>query len=269
MKSFPPLASFALMVVLGAGGAPAAEERIPLLRAGEQTFSNVVVTGKSATDLFFLHAGGVGNVKLKALPPGLQQRFGYDAAKAAEAEAAQAEVRRQGINPLYLPKPKAPPAVLPEPKTGTPALAAPAAPDTEPAARSFLGKPGPDLIIERWLTPPPHRGGKWTFVDFWATWCGPCRASIPHLNALHREFGDRVVFIGLTDEPEPVVRRMTEPKIEYTVANDTRAQSLRAAGVQSIPYGILMDPRGIVRWEGHPAELTREALAALLATGSR
>ena len=148
---------------------------------------------------------------------------------------------------------------------------APAADNTTAAAAATVlatdSPPAPVPELRQQST--MQRGLKWTLVDYWATWSEPCRAAIPHLNALHREFGDRVVFIGLTDEPEPVVRRLTEPRIEYTVAIDNLAQSRKAVGATNLPHAILMDPKGIVRWEGQPASLTREALAGLLSGAAR
>ena len=52
--------------------------------------------------------------------------------------------------------------------------------------------------VEKWLTDAPDLNGKFVLVDMWATWCGPCRRSIPHLNELYAKFKDRLVVIGLS-----------------------------------------------------------------------
>jgi cytochrome c biogenesis protein CcmG, thiol:disulfide interchange protein DsbE len=80
----------------------------------------------------------------------------------------------------------------------------------------------------------------------------PCRASIPELNAFFEKYHDRLVIVGLTDEPEAAVRQMTDPHIEYAVAIDTQQRMIRTLGVTGIPHCILVDPHGIVRYEGMP-----------------
>ena len=80
-------------VVLGAFDA-FADARLPLLQAGDESFTNVVVTSVTPTDLYFRHAGGMGNVKLKNLDASLQSRFGYNATNAANVARAQAEATR-------------------------------------------------------------------------------------------------------------------------------------------------------------------------------
>ncbi|HSY19971.1 MAG TPA: thioredoxin family protein [Candidatus Acidoferrales bacterium] len=68
-----------------------ADEKLPVLRAGNITYSNITVSTVSATDVYFTYSGGMGNVKLKDLSPDLQQHFKYDPDKAREAEQKQAE----------------------------------------------------------------------------------------------------------------------------------------------------------------------------------
>lgn len=67
------------------------DEKLPLLKAGSDTYTNVTVTSVSATDIYFIHAGGTANVKLKSLSPELQKHFHFDPKKAGAAELKQAE----------------------------------------------------------------------------------------------------------------------------------------------------------------------------------
>ncbi len=137
-------------------------------------------------------------------------------------------------------------------------------------ARSFINRPAPDLVVDTWMTPQPSTRGKMVLIDFWATWCGPCCAGIPKLNALHRKFADRLVVIGISPETPEDVMAMTEPRIEYYHAVDPLQRTKSAYGVQAIPHIVIIDPTGVVRWEGLPTlpghELTEQVVAKLLDT---
>jgi thiol-disulfide isomerase/thioredoxin len=136
-------------------------------------------------------------------------------------------------------------------------------------AKSYLGQKAPALVVEKWLTPKPEMEGKFLLIDFWATWCGPCRVAIPELNQIHKQFGDRVCVVGISDEPEATVRAMATPNMIYAVAIDTRAKLKREVEVRGIPHVMLIDPKGIVRWEGFPLlhgeELTPEVVRSVIA----
>jgi hypothetical protein len=74
-----------------------------------------------------------------------------------------------------------------------------------------------------------------------------------------------MVIIGLSDETEAEVKKMRSPKMDYSVAIDTKGRMSRETGVQGIPHTVLIDPKGIVRFEGHPGYLTTAGLEKLLA----
>lgn len=135
-------------------------------------------------------------------------------------------------------------------------------------AKSLLGQKAPELVVEKWLTPQPDTKGKFVLIDFWATWCGPCRAAIPELNTFQKKFADKLVVIGISDESEDKVKALAEPKVEYASAIDPQARMKKTVEVKGIPHCILIDPDGIVRWEGFPLlgghELTEKVIEEII-----
>jgi thiol-disulfide isomerase/thioredoxin len=123
-----------------------------------------------------------------------------------------------------------------------------------PAAE--LGDAAEPLQIAAWVKGKPvdlaAGKGKQVFViEFWATWCGPCRESIPHLTELQKQFKDKgVVFIGITDEKTEVAKKFVEKmgaKMDYTVAVDAGKTSkgyMEAYGVNGIPNAFVVDKAG-------------------------
>jgi thiol-disulfide isomerase/thioredoxin len=123
------------------------------------------------------------------------------------------------------------------------------------------------LKIDEWVKGKPTvladgKGKTIYVVEFWATWCAPCRASIPHLTELQRKFKDKgVVFIGISDEKpdkvKPFVEKMGD-KMDYTVAIDkdkgTSEGYMEAYGINGIPHAFIVDKAGRVAWNGHPMD---------------
>ncbi len=136
-------------------------------------------------------------------------------------------------------------------------------------ARSFLGEKAPEFVVEKWLTSEPQMQGRYVLIEYWATWCGPCRRCIPLLNEIHRRFKDKLAVVGISDESEEAVRAMKDPRIEYSVAIDTQARMKKALGIVGIPHAIILEPQGYVVWEGFPLlkghELTLETVERILA----
>ncbi len=136
-------------------------------------------------------------------------------------------------------------------------------------AKSFLGKKAPELQVEGWISKKPDiREDQFVLIDFWATWCPPCRKAIPELNAFHKEFQDKLVVIGISDEKKSKIEGLKDPQIEYYSAYDTKATLKKIFEVRGIPHVVIINPQGIVVWEGFPMlkghELTKEVMESVL-----
>lgn len=130
------------------------------------------------------------------------------------------------------------------------------------------GSKAPAIKVAKWFKGkqvPTLEPGKVYVVEFWATWCGPCRTSIPHLTELAKKYAGKVTFVGVSvwerdkdyiAKVDKFVKDMGD-KMVYSVAADDAAGTMAktwmsAAGEQGIPSAFVVDKQGRVAWIGHP-----------------
>ena len=135
-------------------------------------------------------------------------------------------------------------------------------------ATDIQGKQGPEIVAAKWMNGRPDTEGKVVMIEFWATWCGPCIAGIPHLNELQSAYRDDMVIIAISDEDssaESKVRDLMRSKqMNYTIAMDPQRRMYRAPSPRGIPHCFVMSPDGVVRWQGHPARLSKEIMGQIV-----
>jgi thiol-disulfide isomerase/thioredoxin len=116
---------------------------------------------------------------------------------------------------------------------------------------TFIGSPAPDLTLrdsdgkEVRLS---ELRGKAVLLDFWATWCGPCRAAMPVVELLHRGFRDKGLAVFGVDDEDPQVVKEFLNKFGYTLPTllDPNKQAANKFNVGAIPTTILIDKQGKV-----------------------
>jgi peroxiredoxin len=91
--------------------------------------------------------------------------------------------------------------------------------------------------------------GKVALIDFWASWCGPCRLVAPRLNALKDRLGAQgLAVVGITtDEAEVAALFAEKHRMRYPSVIDKDGETSRAYGISGLPTMVLVDKRGIVR----------------------
>ncbi|MCS6919280.1 MAG: redoxin domain-containing protein [Fimbriimonadales bacterium] len=156
-----------------------------------------------------------------------------------------------------------------------------------PQPTSFQVPPGvgdraPDIVLRAVEGDAAKRlsdyRGKWIYLDFWATWCGPCRPALQKLKAelpgLKERYKDSLVAITLSidDEPAPVKPYLEKMGLWGQCENfwaglgGWNSPASRAFGIQGVPTAIVINPDGVIAWRGHPMTLN---LQSVIASGQR
>lgn len=153
-----------------------------------------------------------------------------------------------------------------------------------PALALNVGDKAPALAIAEWIQGEPidfakDIGKRIYMVEFWATWCPPCKISVPVLNKIQNRFKDQLTIIGVTSADDrgntvSAVKRFVKEHgagMIYHVAMDrderTTTAYLASTGIPGIPYAYLVGNDGKIAWHGSPLDPAMEDIVTQLVAG--
>ena len=114
------------------------------------------------------------------------------------------------------------------------------------------GDPFPALAPFRLAGGPiPETSGKVVLVDFWASWCAPCKASFPAYSLLDADFGGRglvIIAVGVDDSPDAYASFVARMRPPFATVNDGQHRLVSAVQVPTMPTCYLIDRSGRVRF---------------------
>jgi len=146
-----------------------------------------------------------------------------------------------------------------------------------PARAVEAGQPAPDIELAGGGAAAPRLSalkGKLVYLDFWASWCGPCRQSFPWMNEMQRKYGAQglqVVAVNLDAKRADADAFLAQVPARFTLAFDAAGQSARKFAVKGMPSSVLVGRNGEVLFvhqgfrEDERGELEAKLAAALAA----
>ena len=108
----------------------------------------------------------------------------------------------------------------------------------------------PDLATFALEGTLPKTKGKVLYLDFWASWCAPCKASFPILSGWHKEFSNRgflVLGVNVDEEARAMESFLAKNAVGFPVVRDASQKLVAAADVKTMPTSFLVDRQGVIR----------------------
>ena len=100
-------------------------------------------------------------------------------------------------------------------------------------------------------TLPTDLSGKIVLIDFWASWCGPCKKSFPVLEAIHKDYSDKgvvVLGVNLDKQSDLMSEFLSRHPASFPIVRDAKHQLVSLVGIQSMPSSFILDEKGNVRF---------------------
>lgn len=126
------------------------------------------------------------------------------------------------------------------------------------ANASEIGQAAPQFTLPSLLQDQPTSlkqfDGKVIYVDFWASWCAPCRISFPLFNKLHQKLknqGFEVVAINLDEDKTKAEKFLKEFPVTFTVLRDSKGEWADQYVVESMPTSFIIDRKGVIQHIHH------------------
>ena len=122
------------------------------------------------------------------------------------------------------------------------------------ASADIVNKPAPDFALRSMKGSPVRLSehlGEVVIINFWATWCGPCRQEMPLLDALYGKYkqaGLVLLSVNIDEKVEPAIEMAQTLRVSYPVLFDARKEVSRAFDVGAMPVTVLVDRAGVVRY---------------------
>ncbi len=241
--------------------AQAAQIKLDSMQVGSKLYTRVVVLGFNATDVYFTHSRGISNERLKRLDPELQKMFNYDEAASANAERQQAEDNAE-FNKQLVVTIESNARKTYETKRRADSTYAESL--TDPLTeKSPVGLPLPEVKIEKWDGEKPDTKEKFQLIYIWADWSRASRKFLPDINLLAGKFAKEIAVFGVTAEAAP---KSDEDSVRAEFPNGIDPANKLAGdlSITQVPQVVFADPKGVVRYVGHPAALTEKRVQELI-----